>query len=137
MHWRLLFAGALLTGCSMTPLKLASVGGVATAQKISPDLYRVPLRARGPNCQSRDECTLLGAAEAARGLGKTHFMIIPGHGGPSQKGFAYIKVFKLEPGAPLPSGALSVEEIAYFFDRTRTPDQAIPSQWNVVISSNP
>ena len=81
-------------------------------------MYRIPLRPPGPStCGPADECTLLGAAGAAKGLGATHFMVVPGHGSPSQSGFAYIKVFTHEPGEILPSSAVSVDEILYFLDR--------------------
>jgi hypothetical protein len=71
---------------------------------------------------------LLGAAEAAKDLGGTHFMVVPGHGGPSQNGFAYINVFTLAPGDILPSRAVSVDEVQYFLDkRPGRPDQASPT----------
>ena len=96
MRWQLLMASMLLTGCSLPSLDLASGGSPVAAEQIGAGMYRIPLRPPGwSNCGLADECTLLGAAEAAKGLGGTHFMVVPGHGSPSQSGFAYIKVFRL------------------------------------------
>jgi hypothetical protein len=118
MRWQLLMASMLLTGCSLPSLDLASGGSSVAAEQIGAGMYRIPLRPPGwSNCGSADECTLLGAAEAAKGLGGTHFMVVPGHGSPSQSGFAYIKVFTLEPGEILPTSAVSVDEILYFLNR--------------------
>ena len=69
------------------------------------------------DCVSADDCTLVKAAEAAQRAGGTHFMLLPGHGGPTQRGYAYIKVFTLAPGEGAPSGTMSVEEALYFFRR--------------------
>jgi hypothetical protein len=129
MRWQLLIASLLLTGCSLEPFDFSSGGGAASPKNIGAGMYRIPLRPRGPsNCASPDECTLVGAAEAAKGLGATHFMIVPGHGSPSQNGFAYIKVFTLKSGEILPSRAVSVDEILLFLDkRPSTQDQANPT----------
>ncbi len=129
MQWQLLMASVLLTGCSLASVDFASGGREVAAKKIGAGIYRIALRPREPsNCESADECTLLGAAEAAKGLGGTHFMVVPDHGSPSQNGFAYIKVFTLEPGELLPSRAVSIDEILYFLDkRPSRPDQANPT----------
>ena len=108
MRWQLLMVSVLLSGCSLQPVDFASGGNALAAHKIGADMYRIGLRSHGPNCVSADECTLLSAAEAGKSLGKTHFLVIPGHGSPSQKGFAYIKVFTLEPGEVPPNGAVSM-----------------------------
>lgn len=74
------------------------------------------------DCASVEYCTLVKAAEATQRAGGTHFMLLPGHGGPTQRGYAYIKVFTLAPGEDAPSGTMSVEEALYFF--RRRPGQA-------------
>jgi hypothetical protein len=142
MWWQILIASVLLSGCSLPSIDFVP-GGNAAANKIGADMYRIGLRQRGPNCGSADECTLLAAAEAGKSLGGTHFMVIPGHGSPSQKGFAYIKVFTLEPGEVPPSGAVSIEEILYFLDRRPSkPDQTNPiyasrsSDWATQVASS-
>ena len=118
MRWQLLMASMLLTGCSLPSLDLASGGSPVAAEQIGAGMYRIPLRPPGwSNSGFAGECTLLGAAEAAKSLGGARFMVVPGHGSPSQSGFAYIKVFTLEPGEILPSSAVSVDEILYFLNR--------------------
>ena len=48
---------------------------------------------------------------------KDYSRLLPGHGGSTQNGYAYIKVFTLAPGEGAPSGTMSVEEALYFFRR--------------------
>jgi len=67
------------------------------------------------DCASADECVLVRAAEATQRAGGTHFMVLPGHGGPTQRGYAYIKVFTLGPGEGVPSSTMSAEEALTFF----------------------
>jgi hypothetical protein len=118
MRWQVAMAGLLAAGCSLQPGLLANPGASARAEKMGAGIYRVALPPPGlAKCASADECTLVEAAEAAKGVGATHFSVLPGHGGPSQKGYAYIRVFTLDPADALPSGAVSVEEILLFFDK--------------------
>ena len=74
------------------------------------------------DCASADECVLVRAGEATRRAGGTHFMVLPGHGGPSQRGYAYIKVFTLGPGEGVPSSTMSAEEALTFFRKRPKSD---------------
>ena len=74
------------------------------------------------DCASADECVLVRAGEATRRVGGTHFMLLPGHGGATQKGYAYIRVFTLRPGDGVPSGTMSAEEALTFFRKRPMPD---------------
>ena len=67
------------------------------------------------DCASADECVLVRAGEATRRVGATHFMVLPGHGGATQRGYAYIRVFTLRPGDAVPSGTMSADEALTFF----------------------
>jgi len=121
-QWHLALVAVLLSGCSLPPSMLPSFGSgpAVSDERIGPGFVRVPLApAGGAECGSADECTLVGAAQAARRVGGTHFLVIPGHGGPTQKGYAYIKVFTLAAGDGVPSGAVSVEEALHFYGGRR------------------
>lgn len=73
------------------------------------------------DCASADDCVLVKAGEATRSVGGTHFMVLPGHGGPTQKGYAYIKIFTLGPGDVVPSSTMSAEEALTFFRKRPNP----------------
>jgi hypothetical protein len=75
------------------------------------------------DCVSADECVLVKAGEATRRVGGTHFMVFTGHGGPTQSGYAYIKVFTVRPGEVVPSSTLSAEEALTFFRKRPKPDR--------------
>lgn len=74
------------------------------------------------DCASVDECILVKAGEATRRVGGTHFMVLPGHGGPTQSGYAYIKVFTVRPGEVVPSSTMSAEEALTFFRKQPKPE---------------
>ena len=57
------------------------------------------------------------AAEATQRVGGTHFMVLPGHGGSAQGGYAYIRVFTFGDGERVPSTAMSVNEALHFIRR--------------------
>ena len=73
------------------------------------------------DCASADECVLVRAGEATRRVGGTHFTLLPGHGGATQRGYAYIRVFTLRPGDGVPSGTMSAEEALTFFHKQLMP----------------
>ena len=105
----------LAAGCSLPGLP---TGGALVDEQIGGSILRITTPKGGlADCASADECTLVKAAEAAQRAGGTHFMILPGHGGATQKGHAYIKIFTFAPGDAAPSNAMSVEEALYFFRR--------------------
>jgi hypothetical protein len=121
-RWQLALVAAVLGGCSMPSLQLPGFAGpsVPSGERIGPDLIRISLAAKGAaECPLPDECTLAKAAEVAKRAGGTHFLVLPGHGGPTQRGYAYIKVLRLDPGEGAPSGAVSVEEALYFYGSRR------------------
>jgi hypothetical protein len=103
----------LAAGCSSTPATLLSTAPPA-AESIGAGVVRVALPQDLSSCGTPDACTLVKAAEAAKKAGGTHFIVLPGHGGATQAGHAYIKVFTADAGDRLPSGALSVEEVLQF-----------------------
>lgn len=134
MRWQVVIASLLLSGCSLpSALSLPALptlpafrklpgAGPPGAEKVGAGIYRVALApSAAAKCETADACTLVAAAEAAKRVGGTHFMVLPGHGGPSQSGYAYIKVFTLETPEGLPSGAVSVEEVLYFLDKREKP----------------
>jgi hypothetical protein len=121
-RWQLALVAALLGGCTMPSLQLPGFPGpsVPSGERIGSDLIRISVAAKGTaECASADECTLAKAAEVARGAGGTHFLVLPGHGGPTQRGYAYIKVLRLDAGEGAPSGAVSVEEALFFYGGRR------------------
>jgi hypothetical protein len=88
----------------------------ASDQEVGGGILRIALpKGRQADCASLDECTLVRAAEATLRGGGTHFMLLPGHGGATQSGYAYIKAFTIDAGESLPNNVLSVEEVLYFY----------------------
>ena len=108
----------LIVGCASSPAALLPTGA-PTAQNIGAGVVRVALPQDQSTCGTPDACTLVKAAEAARQIGGTHFILLPGHGGATQAGYAYIKVFTAEAGDQVPSGALSVDEVEQFMAKPR------------------
>lgn len=96
------------------------MAGTAAGGHVGGGIVRVALPGAGrADCASADGCTLVQAAEATRRAGGTHFVLLPGHDGPTQRGYAYIRVFTIAAGEDAPSGSMSVEEALYFFRRPR------------------
>ena len=118
MRWASAIACLLVTGCSLPSSNLPGAGTPAEG-RVGAGVFRIALPQDLTNCGTVDECTLVKAAEAAKRAGGTHFMVMPGHGGATQQGYAYIKVFTFDDGDRLPSGAISVEEALQFFNKPR------------------
>jgi hypothetical protein len=74
------------------------------------------------DCASPDDCVLLRAGEATRRVGGTHFMVLPGYGGATQRDYAYIRVFTVGSGESVPSNSMSAEEALTFFRKPPTQD---------------
>ena len=106
----------LAAGCTSQPPNLFGTAP-APMERVGGGILRIALPQDQKNCGSPDECTLLKAAEATQKVDGTHFMLMPGHGGDTQKGYAYIRVFTLETGVTAPRGAVSVAEAMHFFDK--------------------
>jgi len=105
----------LAAGCSMPTIPLP-VGNTSAGERVGGGILKIAVpKGALADCASADMCTLVRAAEAAQRVGGTHFMLLPGHGGPTQRGYAYIKVFTLGPGEEAPSSTMSVEEALTFF----------------------
>ena len=74
------------------------------------------------DCASADDCVLVRAGEATKRAGATHFVILPGYGGSSQRDYAYIRVFKVGSGESAPSNTMSAEEALTFFRKPPSSD---------------
>jgi hypothetical protein len=114
----------LVSGCSLPALpSFPSLPSLAASNSVEEQVgggiigIAVPNGNR-PDCLTRDECILLKAAEAAQRAGATHFMVLPGHDGKTQPGYAYIRVFNFAAGQGVPSGAVSVEEALHVFRKS-------------------
>jgi hypothetical protein len=117
VRWALPIVCLLAAGCSL-PATLLPTSSAPGDDRVGGGIVRIVVpKGALADCASADECTLVKAAEATQRAGATHFMLLPGHGGPTQRGHAYIKVFSLAPGEGAPSGTMSVEEALYFFRR--------------------
>lgn len=96
--------------------------GQPASEDVGGGLVRIAVPSSGlADCASADDCVLVKAGEATRRVGGTHFMVLPGHGGPTQKGYAYIKIFTLGPGDVVPSSTMSAEEALTFFRKRPNP----------------
>src|SRR5262245_210699 len=94
----------LAAGCSMPSIALPT-GNASPDERVGGGILRIAVpKGALADCASADDCTLVKAAEAAQRAGGTHFSLLPGHGGPTQRGYAYIKVFTVGPGEDAPSG---------------------------------
>jgi hypothetical protein len=132
MVWQLLLVSLLLAGCSLPSISLPT-GGNAGTEDIGAGIHRISLPRGKANCATLDECTLLAAAAEARRAGATHFVVVPGHGSQSQRGFAYIKVFTLRDGEVAPTGAVSADEILYFLEKR--PGAYASNSWSSVTTT--
>jgi hypothetical protein len=115
------FICLLAAGCSQPTTMLPMLGQPAS-EDVGGGLVRIAVPSSGlADCASADDCVLVKAGEATRKVGGTHFMVLPGHGGPTQKGYAYIKIFTLGPGDVVPSSTMSAEEALTFFRKRPNP----------------
>ena len=113
MRRALLFICLLAAGCS--PPLLPMPGQPAT-EDVGGGLMRIAVPRSGlADCASADDCVLVMAGEATQKAGGTHFMVLPGYGGPTQRGYAYIRVFIIGSGESVPSNTMSAEEALIFF----------------------
>ena len=112
-------------GASSTP---------ARPERVSGNLYRIQTGDRKlADPVQRENYALLSAAEGAREVGATHFVVVNASEATSTFAVApagtpststLIRVMRIAPDAQPPSGAISVEEIVHFFGPTfgRGPD---------------
>jgi len=133
MRWQFLLVTLLLAGCSLPSISLPTGGTAGATEDIGAGIHRIALPRGKANCSSLDECTLLAAAAEAKRAGATHFMVVPGHGSQSQKGFAYIKVFTLRDGEVPPTGAVSADEVFYFLEKR--PSTFASNNWPAVTTT--
>ena len=116
------FVFLLAAGCEQ-PTTLFPTLTPSTSEDVGGGLIRIAVPTGGfADCASADECVLVRAGEATRRVGGTHFMVLPGHGGATQREYAYIRVFTLRAGERVPSGTMSAEEALTFFRKRPTPN---------------
>jgi hypothetical protein len=114
------FICLLASGCSQ-PTTLFPTLAQQASEDVGGGLIRIAAPTGGfADCASADECVLVSAGEATRRVGGTHFMVLPGHGGATQREYAYIRVFTLRAGEHVPNGAMSAEEALTFFRKRLT-----------------
>jgi hypothetical protein len=115
------FICLLVAGCS--PTAMLPMPGRVASEDVGGGLVRIAVPPSGlADCASADECVLVRAGEATQRIGGTHFMVLPGHGGPTQTGYAYIKVFTFRPGEGVPTSTMSAEEALTFFRKRPKPE---------------
>ncbi len=115
----------LTTGTILQSLPaLAPASGPRAPERISGNLYRVDASdKRIEDRVQRENYTLLRAAESARQLGASHFIVVDAApsagtrtiGNPDRGQSALIRVLELAQGAEPPMGAISADEIIHFF----------------------
>lgn len=97
--------------------------GQLASEDVGGGLVRIAVPRSGlAHCASPDDCVLVSAGEATRKVGGTHFMVLTGYGGPTQRDYAYIRVFKVGSGESAPSNAMSAEEALTFFRKRPSRD---------------
>ena len=107
----------LVAGCSL-PSTAAPIAGAPAEEQVGGGIHRIAVPASGlADCATADECTLVKAAQATQRVGGTHFIVLPGHGGSAQSGYAYIKVFTFGADERVPSSAMSASEALHFIRR--------------------
>ena len=115
VRWALPMICLLAAGCSL-PATLLPTSTAPTDERVGGGIVRIVVpKGALADCASVDDCTLVKAALATQRAGGTHFMLLSGHGGPTQRGYAYIKIFSMGQDEGAPSGTMSVEEALYFF----------------------
>lgn len=120
MRRALLFICLLAAGCSPSLLPMP---GQLASEDVGGGIVRVAVPRSGlADCASPDDCVLMRAGEATRRVGGTHFMLLPGYGGPTQRDYAYIRVFRVGPGESVPSNSMSAEEALTFFRKRPSSD---------------
>jgi hypothetical protein len=113
MRRAILLICLLAAGCSSSLLPMP---GQLASEDVGGGLMRIAVPRSGlADCASPDDCVLVRAGEATRKVGATHFMVLPGYGGSSQRDHAYIRVFRIGSAESVPSNALSAEEALTFF----------------------
>jgi hypothetical protein len=79
------FSCLLAAGCSPSLLPMPSE---RASEDVGAGLVRIAVPTSSlTDCASADECVLVKAGEATQRVGGTHFMVLPGHGGPTQRGY--------------------------------------------------
>jgi hypothetical protein len=120
MRRAILFICLLAAGCSPSLLPMP---GQLAIEDVGGGLMRiaVPMSSLA-DCASPDDCVLARAGEATKKVGATHFTVLPGYGGSSQRDYAYIRVFKVGSGESVPSNTMSAEEALTFFRKRPSSD---------------
>ena len=114
---------ALPAAAAIVPA-LAPASDPRAPERISGNLYRIDASdKRIEDSVQRENYTLLRAAESARQLGASHFIVVDAAqsavtrtiGNPDRGQSARIRVLERAPGAEPPMGAISAYEIIHFF----------------------
>lgn len=125
---------ALPSATSLLP-NLGATSGPRRPERISGNLFRIHTADRRiDDAVQRENYALLRAAEAAKEVGGTHFIVADGtHGRPDVgggsasgvPGTTLIRVLRLDTDVQPPVGAIAADEIIHFFGPTfgRTPGQ--------------
>src|SRR4029079_7387838 len=114
VRWVLPIICLLVAGCSLPTISLPT-GSASAEEQVGGGILRIAVsKGDRADCASADERMLVKAAEAAQRVGGSHFMLLPGHGGSPQLGYAYVRVFTLGADECAPSRTISVEEAVQF-----------------------
>ncbi len=115
---------ALPSASSLVP-SMSSTSGPRPAERVSGNLYRIDFSDRKIDDPiQRENYGLLRAAESAKSVGGSHFVVVNSSEGTAlgqsrnpaaSPGTSLIRVFRVDPDMMPPTGAISVNEIIHFF----------------------
>lgn len=118
-------ASSILPSASSIMPSIGTSSGPRAPERISGNLYRIDASDRKiDDPTQRENYTLLRAAEGAKKLGATHFLVSGGaQAGDNRdarqsaagQSTTLIRTFHVEAGSEPPTGALAVDEIIHFF----------------------
>lgn len=116
---------ALPSASSLLPASLSTPSGPRPPERVSGNLYRFDASdLKIDDRIQRENYGLLRAAESAKSLGGTHFIVVKTSEGSTPSGPRIpgsgeagnlIRVFRLDPDMTPPIGAIAVNEIIHFF----------------------